>query len=61
MHSHVIPLGPHLTSDLLLAPLSLSEAGSQEPTHLSQDTLASGGSYDGICISLYYSRFGKIT
>lgn len=33
MHSHVIPLGPRLTSDLLLAPLSLSEACSQEPTH----------------------------
>lgn len=55
MHSHVIPLGPRLTSDLLLVPLSLSEAGSQEPTHLSQDAPASGGSYNGICISLYYS------
>ena len=54
------PLGSSLTSDLLLAPLSLLEAGSQEPTHLSQDASAFGGSYKGICVSLYYSRFGKV-
>lgn len=52
-------LRPSLTSDLLLAPLSLIEAGSQQPTHLSWDPLTFWGTMQkNLCQSLFLPVLG---